>query len=289
MKKELLIILLVSTLMCVTGCKSKEERYLDEKQRLCEEINNEIDSLKWGNFSMIAATGSAQIDTLPQSRAYRVGYVYQSAANKDGFQLFWDEIKKGPLAIATESTNGVEYTLGSNDSTLMKIITSGDWAVSVDTLPRNIFGNIKSEIIAEPRVKELEDSILLSRMCKIDTTKYDFNVLAQGLDRVLESKKYWHILDSRQGYNEFETEWFYLPACKVRCELVVSPFDMSIRGSVSLEGKARSASYEVMPGGWHMTRSDQTYTKEFSVPAGQYFFSVDVQEASWAYRLSAYY
>lgn len=268
------------------SCTNNQQQYNKEYSQICEVIKNDIDSLEWNKIKHYKGQGSTTIDSLSFSNPVRIKYVYNDISNT-GFTIYTqcnNQLNKEPLVISTESEHNCVYSFQKIINGSIKIVTGGRWAMTIEELGSNYFPIVKSTLVDTLSILHIKDSLITNRMdldAKSDTIK-----LYPELE---EETKVWRLIDSRKGFGEFETEWFSLPKCKIKIIAEATAFDTSFRGGISLEGKSSSESWHIISSAWHMSRSPIRGEKILDIPAGEYFFSVNVDEAAWAYKIYTYY
>lgn len=273
-------------LLLIIGCTDNRQQYNQEYSRVCDSIKVEIDSLKWNNIRHYKGKGSATIDSLTFSNPIRIKYVYNDISNT-GFTIYSqanNQLNKEPLVISTESEHNCFYSFLKITNGSLKVVTGGKWAMTIEELGHDYYPNVKTSLIDSCSILHIKDSLITNKM-EVDAQNDTIKLYSDLEDETKE----WYLIDSRKGVGEFETEWFYLPKCKVKIIAEATAFDISFRGGISLEGKSKSESWYVIPSAWHMSRSPIISEKVFDIPGGQYFFSVDVDEATWQYKIYTYH
>lgn len=279
----------LKSLLCVlfvTSCTTNQERYQEELLQISDSIQREVESLQWCEIGSYKGQGSTTISDLKSVNPIRIKYVYNDMSNT-GFTIYHQtggQPNKNPLIISTESEHNCVYFYPKAERGVLKIVTGGRWAMVVEELGCGYVSSVSPNLVDSLAVVHVKDSLMEKRM-NLDAQ----NDTIKMYPKLEESTKEWRLFDSRRGVGEFETEWFSLPKCKLKIVAEATAFGNSFRGGISLEGKTRKETWDIIPGAWYMSSSPIREEKIIEVPAGKYFFYVGVDNATWEYRIYTYY
>ncbi|MBQ0024742.1 MAG: hypothetical protein KBT00_03325 [Bacteroidales bacterium] len=274
-------ILLLLSICCFALCCENQTQKI---AKAYSEMELQIDSLSFPSAILKYKSGSETLDSLTFTTPVRIRYVYNDVSNS-GFSVYKinkDGMEQIPFILATESETNVIYLTERWDNVTLKIITSGAWAMSFEEYGTDFSPKLSFEIDTTT-FTFVKDSLL--------NTQFKSFQAADSLvtyDDLIQLTQYWRIIDHRRGTGEFETDWFYLPACKVRIESFFDPVPYSDGCCISLEGKGKTQSYYGMNIGGYSWKSTHSSDKTFSVPAGQYFIYADA-DGVWEYKVSVCY
>lgn len=267
------------------GCGNPSSNSKLEYDRIRSIVSGEIDSLDWAEKARFKGKGSHTLKNITCNRPFRIRYAYKDIGNSS-LIIYIRENKatsQEPLLISTESETNTVYVNRKIIGADLKIVTQGLWSLVFEELGGDYTTSASSVCIDSLKVGMIQDSLLTERatfLARRDT------VLCY--DDIRDDVKEWVRISARKGWGDYETDWFTLPASKVRIRTAVYPADgSSVTTNMSLEGKREQDSWTIQSG-WIFTRDWDAAQKEFNVPAGSYFFSVSC-DGIWQYDISAYY
>lgn len=302
-KKIYYIVVLIVIIVIAVFSYERHKKVQSEKQMaICKElIYAESDSLQWEVDTIINGNGNGIYKNVSIKAPFRIRYSYRDKDNS-GLRIHVEKdgtLVPNPLMLCTGTEQNVSMQYQSLDSVNLKIDTKGTWAMAIETLEREKYPSVslknkidslsEAGIVDTNRIQEYIDSALVIRAQNSFKEKPDFNDLDTRIDEIIESSMVWHAITSDRGLGESESMDFYLPACKVKVRAGICPSSgMSFNGGLSLEGKGKTQSWDVIPSAWHMRKSWLVETRIVSVPAGYYWIDVSA-DGYYFYEVSALY
>lgn len=266
-------------------------------------IKEETKGLQWKTIKVIKGQGNYLEKGISIKGPFRIRYSYLDKENS-GMKVYTEKDGKlysSPLMICTKSENNVSMQYNTLDMVDLKIESKGIWAMSFETIVPAKFPSIE----LKKQIDSLTTNMVIDSMMVADTlksflnkratllykqNKVKYNDLTPMLEKLKVSSLKWHAVLSERGAGDYESMDFYLPASKVRIRAGLYPGSgKSVNGDISLEGKGKRQTWDVVPSCWYMCGYNWTiYTKEVSVPAGYYWINTS-NDGYWFYEVSALY